>query len=126
MESRHSSSAPAHGPEPSSSARRDSGCRQGGACYVYVSAVDRRNGGRLLLWPHFPTGTRSASTNHAEAWAGINNCFRRVARDEPLWRSCALDASEIGTVYRALISQLHQISRLARLPDDDAGACIAG
>src|SRR6185369_4901604 len=93
---------------------------------VYIFAVDRRDGHRLLLWPRVPTGTRCASASNAEAWAGIDNCFYRTAGVESLWRSRAVDASEVSAVYRAFISQLHQISGLARFSADDAGASFAG
>src|ERR1043166_2087466 len=111
--------------EPAASAGRDSSRGQAGAGYIYVSAVDRRDGRGLLLWPHLPIGTGSAPPSHAEAWIGIDNRFYRIARAEPLRRSRAVGAPEVSSVHRALISQLHEISGFARFSADDAGACIA-
>ena len=114
------------GLEPAASAGRYSGGGQDGAGDIYVSAMDRRDGRGLLLWPGIPTGTRGAPPNHAETWPGDDDCLYRAAGVEPLWRSGAVDAPEVSVVYRALISQLHQISGIARLSADDAGACVAG
>src|ERR1044071_8288996 len=61
-----------------------------------------------------------------KAWPDIDDCFYRAAGGEPLWRPRAVDAPEVSVVYRALFSQLHQISRLARFFADDAGAGLSG
>ena len=98
---------------------RSRACRVRG---VSADSVDRRHGGRLWTGRHLCLERRAPPSLPAASRARPNAGVRDRPRDERVRRSGAMERAEISALYGAVLPQHHQVSALAAVSADDAGA----
>ena len=84
--------------------------------------VDRRDGGGLCARAGLHARRRRARAHAVYARRRAHGRIHPAARHQPLRRSRALGRAERPAGERAVVPQLREISALAALSDDDAGA----
>ena len=107
------------------SARPRGDCGQSalhGVCGVSVDSVGGRDGDRLCAGCDLWVGARAAQEVFASAWDRVGRGIRRLAGGKWVWGSGAVEPPEVGRVHGAVVFKYDEISAIAVVSADDAGA----
>src|SRR5580658_3285142 len=89
-------------------------------CGVSANSLDWSYSGRF--WPRTDFSLAAGSAKGFSVALGnrLDGGFRCASRHQYLRRSSSLDDAEIRSIYRALISEHHQVPTVAAVPPHDA------
>src|SRR5271156_2138445 len=79
-----------------------------------------RYNGRLWFGTDLQLAKRAPPSFSLAFGYWLERCLLDFARHQPLWRSTALDDSEIRRLHRALISEHYEVSAIVVVSSNDA------